>query len=256
VAPTPVVPPVVAQQPYEIVPPDVVFKESPYRNPSWMFSVDLIPTNSEFTESEFGDWTDSGSLAIRLGLGFEDDTGVGTRAQLWAFSQKLSPPATDVDLSASTFYVDLYRRLYIEDAELVVGGGPAGAGVEFDFPDLDEHARLAAGGASVFGEGYFPITHYATTDLATVFRGRLAVLRGEWRDSGTPFIPDSDHDSLTLTEVAWGFELRRRFGRLEDKYWAIRFLPEYHRWDSAWLGEFADSNLAFFGLNISFALAW
>ncbi len=244
------------QPPYEVAPPDVVFRESPYRNSSWIVDFDLIPTAAQFTESEFGSWTDDGSLALRLNLGYENFTGDGMRVRLWTFGQEQATPATTVDLGASTVYWDLYRRLYVEDAELVIGGGAAGANAEFSFPDIDAHAHLNSGGGSIFGEAYFPFAHYEKTDIATVFRARLAVLRGEWRDSGTPFVPDTNHDSITITDIAWGLELRRRFGLHEDKYWAIRFLPEYQRWDSAWLGEFADSNLAFVGASISFGLAW
>jgi hypothetical protein len=245
-----------SHQQLQIIPPELICKESPFRNDSWTIEFDLIPTLSEFTESEFGDWTDKGTLAFRLSLGFEDDIGFGTRVRLWAFGQEFSTPATRIELGASTLNVDLYRRLYIEDAELVIGGGPVGAALQFEFPQMDERSRFGGGGATVFGEAYFPFVHWAKTDLASVVRARLSVLRGEWHDSGTPLVPDSDHDSMTIADVAWGLELRRRFGRREDKYWLIRILPEYQRWDSAWLGEFADSNIAFIGTDISFGVAW
>jgi hypothetical protein len=223
-----------------------------------LVDLDLIPTQPQFTESEFGSWTDGGSLALRLSLGFEDDTGYGTRVRLWAFGQEIKTLATKVDLSASTFHWDFYRRLYIEDSELVFGGGPAGGHLEFDFPRLDEHARFNGGGLDVFGEGYFPIAHFKKTDIATIARARLSLLQGEWRDSGTPFVfvPDTDHDTMTIVDIAWGLELRRRFGRSEDKYWLIRLLPEFQRWESAWLGEFADSSLSLVGTNFSLGLGW
>jgi hypothetical protein len=59
---------------------------------------------------------------------------------------------------------------------------------------------------------------------------------------------------MTIMELGWGFELRRRFGKHEDKYWHIDFVPEIQRWDSSSLSDLADPG--FDGTSINFGLAW
>ena len=46
--------------------------------------------------------------------------GIGTRVQFWGFGDKQNTLAGDVELDASTFYLDFYKRFYVENAELVV----------------------------------------------------------------------------------------------------------------------------------------
>jgi hypothetical protein len=227
---------------------------SPYRSSAWRFEIDLIPTISHVSEDGFGQWSDNGSLALRLGLGYEGCDGIGTRVQFWGFDDRQNTMAGDVELGASTFYWDFYKRFYIENAELVLGGGLAGAGLEYDLKSLGDRARLSSGGLSIFGEGFYPLLRFAKMDVGSIFRGRFALLSGQWRDDGTPFISDTDHDMMTIIEMGWGLELRRRFGRLEDKYWYIDIVPEFQRWESASLPGAFDPG--FEGTSINFGLAW
>lgn len=228
--------------------------ESPYRSSAWRFEIDFIPTISHVSEQAFGDWDDNGSLALRLNLGYEDCDGFGTRLAFWGFGQESRTFVDDVDLRASTFYWDFYKRFFVQNAELTVGGGLAGSHLEYELQFFNDKANFSGGGLSVFGEGFYPFLRFRKTDIGSVGRARLALLSGRWEDDGMPFINDTDHDVMTILEVAWGLELRRRFGRREDKYWYIGIVPEFQRWESASLPD--DFDPGFQGTNINFGLAW
>jgi hypothetical protein len=228
--------------------------KSPYRSSAWRLGIDLIPTVSHVSEGGFGKWSNNGSFALRLNLGYEGCDGFGTRVQFWGFDERQNTLAGDVELSASTFYWDVYKRFYIENAELVLGGGLAGAGLEYDLKDLHERAQLSSGGLSIFGEGFYPFLRFAKMDVGSIGRARFALLSGQWDDHGTPFIGDTNQDMMTIIELAWGLEFRHRFGRLEDKYWYIDIVPEMQRWESASLPGVFDPG--FEGTSINFGLAW
>jgi hypothetical protein len=228
--------------------------ESPYRSSAWRFGIDLIPTVSDVSEEGFGRWSDNGSLALRIYLGYEGCDGFGTRVQFWGFDNEQNTLAGNVELSASTFYWDFYKRFYVDKAELVLGGGLAGAGMEYDLKDLHERARLSSGGISIFGEGFYPFLRFEKMDIGSIGRARFALLSGEWNDHGTPFVGDTNHDMMTIIELAWGLEFRRRFGVHGDKYWYIDIVPEIQRWESASLPNVFDPG--FEGTAINFGLAW
>ena len=228
--------------------------ESPYRTSAWRIEFDLIPTISHVSEQAFGEWSDNGSLALRLNLGYENCDGFGTRLEFWGFDDEQETLAGKVELSASTFYWDFYKRFFVQDAELVLGGGVAGASMEYDLKTLHERAMLSSGGLSIFGEGFYPLWRFKQTDVGTVGRGRIALLSGQWNDHGTPFVDDTDHDLMTIIDLAWGLEIRHRFGRMEDKFWYIDIVPEFQRWESASLPNEFDPG--FQGTAINFGLAW
>jgi hypothetical protein len=202
----------------------------------------------------FGDWRDNGGLALRLGLGYEGADGIGTRLQFWGIAQQASTPVDDVDLNASTFYWDFYKRFFIDDAELVLGGGIAGSHLEYKLDHFSNKANYSGGGISVFGEGFYPLWRFKSTDIGSVVRGRLALMSGQWRDDGMPFIDDTDHDVMSIIELGWGMELRHRFGPNEDRYFFVDIVPEFQHWESASLPNAVAPS--FEGTNISFGLAW
>jgi hypothetical protein len=132
--------------------------DSPYRNGAWRFGFDLIPTELGISSNAFGGWDSVGGTAVRLEIGYERPSGVGVRGQLWAFGEEeIDTGMGDVDFSASTFFLDFYKRLYIEDAELALGGGLAGAHMLFDLPNANQKADFSGGGVSLFGEGFYPL---------------------------------------------------------------------------------------------------
>ncbi len=233
---------------------EVPWCKSPYQNSAWRIGVDLIPTVSHISDDAFGGWTENGALALRLNLGFEGDDGFGTRLLFWGFGQTADTPVGDVELDASTFYWDFYKRFFVQDAELTLGGGLAGAHMEYDVKAFDQKADVSAGGISMFGEGFYPLWKFERTDIGSVGRARIALLTGSWRDHGTPFVDSTDNDMMTIIELAWGIEIRHRFGQKQDKYWYIDFVPELQRWESATLPDICEPG--FDGTNISFGLAW
>jgi hypothetical protein len=267
--PPPYSPPVAVAQPYDQlfsqqppVPAPVLEQavcapewcESPYRNSAWRLELDLVPTVPRVSDVAFGDWDDDGSLALRLNLGFEDVDGIGMRLLLWGIDHDMDIPVSDVELQASTLYFDFYKRFFVENTELVLGAGPSAARLEYDIAALSEQATFKGSGLTVFGEAFYPLARYRKTDIGSVARARVAILSGQWDDDGTPFVGDTNNDMMTIMELGWGFELRRRFGKHEDKYWHIDFVPEIQRWDSSSLSDLADPG--FDGTSINFGLAW
>ena len=136
----------------------------------------------------------------------------------------------------------------------MLGGGLAGSYLKYKLAHFSNKADYSGGGISIFGEGFYPLWQFKKTDIGSIGRGRIALMSGEWNDNGMPFINETDHDTMTIVEVAWGLELRRRFGLNEEKYWYIDLMPEFQRWDSASLPDAVDPS--FQGTNISFGLAW
>ena len=86
-------------------------------------------------------------------------------------AQQASTPVDDVDLNASTFYWDFYKRFFIDDAELVLGGGVAGARFADKLDHFSNKANYSGGGISVFGEGFYPLVRFKSTDIGFVVRG-------------------------------------------------------------------------------------
>ena len=68
------------------------------------------------------------------------------------------------------------------------------------------------------------------------------------------FVSDTDHGLMTIIELARGLGIRRRFGRLQDKYWYVDIVPEFQRWESSMFPDAFDPG--FQGTNINFGLAW
>lgn len=228
--------------------------KSPYADSAWRIEFDLIPTTSHVSEQSFGEWDESAGLALRLGLGFEGDDGFGTRLQVWGFGADAKTLDGDIELDASTFYWDFYKRFFVQDAEILLGGGAAGSYLNYDLRDFDVNAHLTSGGITMFAEGFYPLWRRDRTDIGTVGRGRISLVSGKWHDDGTPFVNDVGHDTMQITELGWGFEVRHRFGRMQDKYCYFDIVPEFQRWESSSLPDTVDPG--FEGTNISFGLAW
>lgn len=227
---------------------------SPYQHSAWRAQLDLIPTMSHVSEREFGGWDNNSDLALRLTLGYEGCDGFGTRIAFWGFDDDASTAAGDVELEASTFYWDIYKRFYVQDAELVLGGGIAGAHLRYDVKAFGDRANYSGGGTTIFGEGFYPFWRFAATDIGALGRARVSLLSGSWRDRGTPIVDETDQDLMTIIELGWGLEIRHRFGFKQDKYWYIDIVPEFQRWESSTLSSAMDPG--FEGTNINFGLAW
>ena len=138
----------------------------------------------------------------------------------------------EVQLGESTFDVDLYKRFFIEDGELAVGGGSVGGHLKYELEALNQSADSAGAASASSAKASIRFCDFRKR-TSVRSRGAISLLSGRWDDNGTAFISDTDHDTMTIIELAWGLELRHRFGRLEDKYWYIDIVPEFQRRESA-----------------------
>jgi hypothetical protein len=229
--------------------------ESIYRTTAWQLGAEFIPTNSHLTAGQFGPWPDDGALALRFHLGYEDETGLGVRGRWWLFGQSVEAPVDDVDLAATTISLDFSKRLFIEETELVLGAGPAGGALSFQLSN-NEESEFAGGGISIFAEVWHPLLRFERIDLGSVARARYSLLLGEWEDDTGFVIPSTDDDNMSVAELAWGLELRSRFGFKQDKHWYLAILVEHQNWDSALMTRFMDSSVGFTGTSFALGLAY
>jgi hypothetical protein len=225
------------------------------RTGRWLLGFDLIPTQFLLTDAAFGHWPDDSGMAARLTFGYEGASGLGIRGRLWGFGEDVSPPATDLTVAASTFNIEVFKRIQPCEGELVLGMGTVGNVLEFELP-ANTRSRFEGGGLSVFADGYYPLVHFEKSDLGVVGRGRMSLVEGRWTDTTGLIVAPTQHDMLNIYEVAFGIEFRRRFGPLEDKYWYIGLTEEIQRWDSPWMDHYLASTAGFDGLNVNFGLAW
>jgi len=233
-----------------------IASQQPCRTSSWTAAVELIPSQTLLTDGEFGRWPDDGAFALRLLLGYEDPSGYGLRARLWGLGQDVTPPADDVTLSMGSLNLDLYKRVVLDGAEVAFGGGPASGGLEFELSD-NTHSRFEGGGVSLFLDGFYGIHDFERSQLGAVARARYSLLMGDWRDTtGGAIVPSTDNDTMSVAELAWGLEYRRRFGPCEDHSWFLGLLFEYQRWQSDWMAESADTSIGVSGVNIYTGVNW
>ncbi len=230
--------------------------DSVYRNSAWTASFEFIPTESHLTWAQFGDWPDNNTgFAGRLNLGYEDEIGLGIRGRFWFFGDDIRADLERVDLTAGKLDIDAYKRLYIDGAELALGAGPTIGALDFEVTGGDQ-SQFDGGGLSIFTELWHPAVRFERTDLGIIGRARYSMLTGRWKDDTGFVIAPTDHDSLSIVEAAFGADMRRRFGRRQDRYWFIRIVGEYQRWDSQWLGANIASAVAFTGTSIDLGVAW
>lgn len=228
----------------------------PCRTSSWTAAIELIPSETLINDATFGRWDDNDAFALRLVLGYEDPDGIGIRARFWGLGEDASTPADDVELTIGAFDLDLYKRLFFDHADIAIGGGPSSGGLEFKLSD-DTHSRFGGGGATVFVDGYYTLQEFQKSELGAVLRARYSVLMGNWRDTtGGAVVPDIDNDVMSVTELAWGLEYRRRFGTCEDHSWFLGLLLEYQRWQSDWMSNLTGTSLGVSGLNVYTGLNW
>ncbi len=212
-----------------------------YRATEWRFEIDFIPTTSHLSEGNFGVWTEDPNLAIRVRFRDEDESGCGLRGQSWSTGQKLRTFSGSFETKASTHYFDVYKRLMLEDGELLVGGGLAVAYLKF------HRERYTGVGTSVAAEGFYPLLRFQTSDIGIVGHARFALVTG-WDD-------EVFHDhAVMIDELGWGLELRRRFGACQENYWFIDVVREVHHWTS--MSDPFAADEVFQGLAFNFGAAW
>ena len=95
----------------------------------------------------------------------------------------------------------------------------------------------------------------ATEIVATV--QHCGGIIGKWTVvTGDLVVPGTDHDSMSVTELAWGFETRGRFGRNGQRQWTFSSLVEHQRWQSEWMGAFTGSAVDFAGVSFNLGIEW
>jgi hypothetical protein len=220
---------------------------------AWKFSVAFIPTSLE--------WSENFGQALRFDLGHENADGFGKRVQFWTFSQEsagqLSPGfrsySMPLDISASTLYLDVYKTVGVKIGNFSAGGGLAGGQMEISARHDGRDSEFFGGGFDAFAEGFYPVLRYGRTDLGAMGRGRLALMGGWWDESRLH--TNHDEDWLTLIdELAWGIELRHRFGRHSETYWFADVARDLQDWGTPRLPYSADRS--FQGTALNFGLVW
>lgn len=218
---------------------------SPYERSEWKVGLDFIPTETPWDR----DW----ALALRLNVDRVDPSGAGRRGQLWFFNQDPDRWSGASHLTASTFYYDYYKRLFIEKGEFALGGGFA-TGYAHINGTSGRDPSFFGGGGSIFGEGFYPLLRYAKTDIGMTWHGRLGLLLGNWFDDHVP-IHDFDESWFTIVEeLTWGLELRRRFGQHQQKYWSLSVSRDLQLWSSPSFPYSAGAD--FQGTAVKFGIAW
>lgn len=262
------VPPAVPE-PSVVTPPSEAWclpSQPPCRTSSWSIATEIMPLESHVARADFGEWPDDqNGLGLRFILGYEDPRGLGVRGRFFGLGQDIEAEFEDVDMRAGAFDLDLYKRFFIDDSELVLGGGGSSRTLKFD-QDGNGYSKYSGGGVSMFVEGFVPLMEFPKSTLGQAGRARVTLTTGNWNDTtdqgpnGVPgpenIVPRTDHDSLTVVEFGWGLEYRHRFGKLEDHSWYVALMLEHQRWQSDWMTNFLGSSVSFTGLNFSTGLAW
>jgi hypothetical protein len=232
----------------------VLMADTVYRNRAWRVELGIIPTKPFIASGLIQGWPDHG-FATRLSVGYENANGYGTRFRLWSYGQQANTSIGRIDLLVDTISIDFYKRLFLESTEVVVGGGLMSAGMNFKLANGNQSDFPGTGG-STFVELWHPFFRRAKLDIGFAARGRMGIAPGHWTDDTGLVVPRTRHDTVTVMETAWGFEMRRRFGVLQDKYWYLAFLMDYQSLESPWLTVFTGTSASFQGANITWGLAW
>jgi len=212
--------------------------------PSIRFGIGFNPTTSKIHGDGFGFWTDESVGASRIAIAHENPDGVGWRVQFWDFEEEVRAFPRDINVEASTLYVDVDKTFYAGGAELTIGGGIAGARLAIERFREDQFLGI---GGSIFGEAYYPFLRFTKADLGVTGHARLAVLGSVEQDI--------IHDSVALIDdFGWGLEFRRRFGARQDKFWYVNVEREFQSWEGGSHINAADE--VFQGTSFKFGLAW
>jgi hypothetical protein len=206
--------------------------------------IEFNPTTSKIHGDGFGFWTDESVAASRISIRHENPDGVGWRVQFWDFEEEVRAFPRDIDIEASTLYLDAEKTFHTGGAELTFGGGLAGARLAIDRFREDQFIGI---GGSIFGEAYYPFLRFTKADLGVTGHGRLAVL-GSVEE-------DIIHNRVALIDdFGWGLEFRRRFGARQDKFWYVNVEREIQLWESSSHINAADE--VFQGTSFKFGVAW
>ena len=242
-------------------PPEMVpFEDTPAmasipRGGHWEIGFEIGPSNVHLAGPDFGQYVRPGAT-FDINVGFELDTGYGFRADLWGFVPTGDESQADIDVSASTFETDIYKRFAINYSSLTVGAGGESAFLDFREIANDRHCQFNGAGVNVFGAVDHPIYIGQKWDIAFVGLGRMSILEGQWRDHTGDLVPDTNNDMMTIFEASWGMEFRRHFGRNLDKFCYFDVMADIQDWQSSWMTANVGSSAGFYGVNFSAGVSW
>lgn len=213
----------------------------PARSPHWNFELDYVPTTILNDSKHMG-------RAFRTELGREEPDGYGRRGRFWFFQQDIGR----FDLYATTLNYDFFREIPIDRGELLLGGGPM-IGIERS-SSWNHHydANFYGVGAQAVAEGFYPLTRFERTDIGVIGYGRVGLLAGVSDDDGS--ISFGQDSFPIVDELAWGLELRHRYGSRQDKCYYIDVMRQLQDWGRVDLPYAA--GLSYQGVAVNFGLGW
>ena len=188
-------------------------------------------------------------VSVRRGeFAFERLDGFGVRGVIWSFDRRFRlEPDDRLEARVASYYFDGYQRLVSEKGELLLGGGLAFGSLKIDSPYVDSPRRFNGIGGSLVAEGFYPFLRFEKTDVGLTGRARLAVL-GPTEDNF------GDSEAMLVDELGVGVELRRRWGKCQDKMWFVRVSREWQHWSDLDSPFSADQSLD--GMSYLLGFAW
>jgi len=254
-------------QPNSVVPANVMggssitaeplLSDTVYRNRAWRADFGVMPSGTLHATGQFADWPDDPMNGIRFNLGYETDHGWGTRFRLSVLGQTWTGPGGGavLELMTGTGSVDFYKRLFLESTEVVVGMG-LGTG-EVTVRVNNRQSDFGSGGGTAFTELWHPLLRFRRWDVGFAGRARVTVTMGSWENTlGSGTVDETEGDTMTISEIAWGLEFRRRFGVQQDHYWYMMLLVDTQSFNSPWLTVNTGSAISFSGLNLTVGIAY
>jgi hypothetical protein len=238
------------------VAPTTMLTGSPYRNSAWRSEIGVLLAGSLNLAGDFENWPQN-AQGIRFSAGYESGNGLGVRFRLAVGGNAGTFNSGDhFEATLDTWSVDFYKRLFLEDTEVVLGGGGGGSGITFK--NGDAQSDFMGGGATAFTELWHPFYRHGRTDYGLAARGRLTISPGNWTraDNAPILVGRTKHDTLTIPEIAYGLEIRRRFGQYEDKYFYLMALADYQTFTSPWMTVWTGTSASICGLNLIAGIAY
>lgn len=239
--------------------PEPVWQQS-----RWYSSVEVAAMNR--SNSMFGLDERWGEITAspRFTLGWEHETGVGVRGEVWHFRNEenanvygYAPNGRPVLMgtqpiedTATTLELDLYRRLEWGKDEFTLGTGLKSASHSFDVAPaffLSSTSRLQGTGVSVFANGRKSFYSTDDYDVAFIAEGRASVL---WGDSefSSQYGSNDSYEKFGIYEASVGAEWRHQMKR---SVMYIRAQYETQLWDLH-----GSNALGFTGTSASLGITW
>ena len=221
----------------------------------WHVDFDLTVLTARFMTTAFDLTGGARGVGPRLQIGREKDSGFGWRTRFWGINadSKIVDPNTGptgavLDVSASRFDVDFYRRFRADKGSLLFGAGITGASMELELSDPNsiDTGKDSGTGVSIFIEGRHLYRSTPKVEWFVIGRGRWAYLVADWESTLFPGVEGSG--SLNVAEAAFGTEMVRRF-RHGD--FVLQYLMEAQSWETTFNGD-----LNFLGSSLRFGYYW